>query len=70
MQGKRHGKGILYFDEKCSTYYDGEWKNGMKHGTGVHKYQSGNMYQGEWVDNVRHGQGDLLIHKIVSFFYF
>jgi hypothetical protein len=36
--------------------YDGEWKDGVRHGQGKMKDQSGE-YDGEWLDGKRHGQG-------------
>ncbi len=69
IYGKRHGKGILYFDEKCETYYDGDWNDGMKHGSGTHKYKSGNIYQGDWFYDKRHGQGIVHCVSVFSWVY-
>ena len=38
IQGKRNGKGVLYYDAIGSTYYDGEWKDNQKNGFGLRRY--------------------------------
>jgi hypothetical protein len=43
--GKRHGKGIFYFQE--GSIYDGEWKDDQMHGFGNLYYPSGKLaYEG------------------------
>ncbi len=37
--------------------YEGEWKNGKKHGKGTMDYANGNKYTGIWVNDNRAGQG-------------
>ncbi|TNV72787.1 hypothetical protein FGO68_gene11253 [Halteria grandinella] len=37
--------------------YQGQWKQGDKHGQGKVIYKDGRSYEGEWQDNYRHGQG-------------
>ena len=37
--------------------YDGEWKDGKRHGRGTHEYTNGNIYVGEWKDGKRNGHG-------------
>lgn len=37
--------------------YDGEWKDGKKHGHGVCTYANGDRYDGEWSNNKKHGRG-------------
>eukprot|EP01095_Lingulamoeba_sp_RSL-Kostka_P001338 TRINITY_DN118_c0_g6_i1.p1 TRINITY_DN118_c0_g6~~TRINITY_DN118_c0_g6_i1.p1 ORF type:complete len:453 (-),score=96.13 TRINITY_DN118_c0_g6_i1:11-1369(-) len=39
------------------TVYNGEFKNGLKHGNGVFTSFSGSSYDGEWVQDKRHGSG-------------
>jgi len=36
--------------------YEGEWKNGLKHGKGIEK-RAGGIYEGEWKDDKEHGKG-------------
>ncbi len=39
------------------TKYVGERINGMKHGTGVYFFDTGDYYTGEWQDDIIHGTG-------------
>ncbi|NWV61715.1 R10B2 protein, partial [Malurus elegans] len=57
--GKRHGKGIIYYDQEHSSWYSGEWVNNVREGWGVRRYRSGNVYEGQWEKNVRHGHGKM-----------
>jgi len=53
----RHGPegGLNDYDR-----YEGEWKNGQRHGQGVCSYSSPTAtYKGEWKDDMYHGQGTL-----------
>lgn len=36
--------------------YVGEFRNGLRHGTGVYKVR-GRVYEGEWLNSMRHGVG-------------
>ena len=49
--GKRPGLGEMRYNHvtalDCGSY-DGEWKDGMKHGHGVFKSDEGMVYTGEW----------------------
>ena len=38
-------------------FYEGEWKDGKKHGYGLYKYYDGTIYEGEWKDGKKHGEG-------------
>lgn len=38
--------------------YDGDWKDGMRHGKGTYKYAWG-IYEGDWKDDQRHGKGTI-----------
>ncbi|NWU78963.1 R10B2 protein, partial [Onychorhynchus coronatus] len=58
--GKRHGKGIIYFDEEHASWYSGEWVNNVREGWGIRRYKSGNIYEGQWEKNVRHGHGKMM----------
>ena len=58
--GKRQGKGILYYDgEEKQSYYDGEWQSGKRHGSGTLCYASGNTYVGEWQNDTKSGRGKM-----------
>lgn len=37
--------------------YDGEWKDGNKHGHGMFTRADGRKYDGMWKDNKSHGRG-------------
>jgi hypothetical protein len=40
--------------------YDGEWRQGKRHGKGVYiEYLTKNQYEGDWRDDLRHGKGIL-----------
>lgn len=49
----------MYYNKERTCFYEGEWKNGQKHGKGRMQYASGNVYEGEWRDNVKHGFGTM-----------
>ena len=37
--------------------YEGEFKNGLRHGQGVYIFADGERYEGEWEDDLPHGIG-------------
>ncbi|NWI38086.1 R10B2 protein, partial [Picathartes gymnocephalus] len=57
--GKRHGKGMIYYDQECTSWYSGEWVNNVREGWGLRRYRSGNTYEGQWKKNLRHGHGKM-----------
>ncbi|XP_030630978.1 radial spoke head 10 homolog B [Chanos chanos] len=57
--GKRHGKGIIYYNRELTSWYEGDWTNNCRDGWGVRHYPSGNIYEGQWKNNVRHGEGTM-----------
>ncbi|KAM9837984.1 radial spoke head 10 homolog B [Aulostomus maculatus] len=58
-QGKRHGKGAVYYNQDKTSWYKGDWVMNTREGWGVRCYPSGNIYYGEWKNNVRHGNGTM-----------
>ncbi|NXU16232.1 R10B2 protein, partial [Pardalotus punctatus] len=58
--GKRHGKGVIYYDQEHTSWYSGEWVNNVKEGWGMRRYRSGNTYEGQWEKNLRHGHGKMV----------
>ncbi|KAI4807482.1 hypothetical protein KUCAC02_027288 [Chaenocephalus aceratus] len=59
-QGKRHGKGVVYFKQgKKTSWYKGDWVKNNREGWGTRCYPSGNTYSGEWKNNLRHGEGSM-----------
>lgn len=55
--GQKHGKGHMIYPS--GNEYDGEWKNNIKHGYGVHTFTDGHIYTGEFDEDRRHGQGTM-----------
>ncbi|XP_068162254.1 radial spoke head 10 homolog B [Antennarius striatus] len=58
-QGKRHGKGVVYYNQNETSWYKGDWVENNKDGWGIRRYPSGNIYSGEWKKNLRHGKGTM-----------
>lgn len=40
-----------------SSIYEGEWKDGRKHGYGIYYYGEGDKYEGWWQNGCHHGRG-------------
>ncbi|KAM6155830.1 radial spoke head 10 homolog B [Rhynchocyon petersi] len=55
--GKRHGKGTIYYNQDGTSWYEGNWVNNVRQGWGIRCYSSGNIYEGQWEDSMRHGEG-------------
>lgn len=55
---KYDGIGTLYYHKK-KIEYEGEWKNGLKHGKGKFYWRNGDMYEGGWENGLKHGKGTL-----------
>ncbi|XP_042542674.1 radial spoke head 10 homolog B-like [Dipodomys spectabilis] len=55
--GKKHGKGTVYYNQEGTSWYEGDWVYNVKKGWGIRRYKSGNIYEGQWDDNLRHGEG-------------
>ncbi|XP_058671751.1 radial spoke head 10 homolog B-like [Ammospiza nelsoni] len=58
--GKRHGKGKIYYDQEQTSWYAGDWVNNVREGWGFRRYRSGNTYFGQWKQNLRHGHGKMI----------
>lgn len=54
--GKPHGY-ISMIDSKGLTVYEGEFKDGKRHGLGRQVFESGDMYDGGWQDGRLHDRG-------------
>jgi hypothetical protein len=52
--GYPHGWGVKYGNRE---HYQGQWREGLKHGQGVRTLQSGERYDGGWKENKREGYG-------------
>ena len=42
---------------KDGSIYEGQYRQGHKHGQGVYVWSDGSTYEGEWFNNKIHGQG-------------
>ncbi len=50
--------GIGTFTWEDRATYQGNWKDGKRHGSGIYTSADGaHMYDGEWQNDVKHGQG-------------
>lgn len=47
------------YEDKSS--YNGDWKNGLRHGNGEFVSADGAVYKGMWVNDKPHGKGVLSI---------
>ncbi|ORY37941.1 hypothetical protein BCR33DRAFT_663227 [Rhizoclosmatium globosum] len=59
-EGKLNGAGKLVYNKEGTSYYEGTWLNGLKHGKGTMHYESGNVYTGDWFQNVKQGKGKMV----------
>ena len=64
VEGKRETPSTKYSGEFKGLYkyvnsdrYDGEWKDGKRHGRGIFQWANGDEFSGGWNDGARHGQG-------------
>ena len=37
--------------------YDGQWKDGLKHGKGILTCADGDTYNGDWIEDKKEGKG-------------
>nr|CCC91223.1 conserved hypothetical protein [Trypanosoma congolense IL3000] len=59
---RRHGRGQSYCTEDDDkTRYNGEWKHGLWHGTGLLQRSDGFVYSGEFTSGRIEGEGKLLL---------
>jgi hypothetical protein len=49
----------MIYNEKGTSFYDGDWIDNKKFGWGIRNYPSGNVYVGMWVNDKRHGVGTM-----------
>ncbi|KAF7204739.1 radial spoke head 10 homolog B isoform X2 [Nothobranchius furzeri] len=59
-RGKKHGKGTMFFNNKKSSWYKGDWVMNSREGSGERRYRSGDTYSGGWKNNMRHGEGTMI----------
>nr|XP_034987518.1 LOW QUALITY PROTEIN: radial spoke head 10 homolog B-like [Zootoca vivipara] len=53
VEGKRHGKGTIYYNKEGSSWYEGDFVFNVKCGWGIRCYKSGNIYEGQWERDMR-----------------
>ncbi|XP_076007979.1 radial spoke head 10 homolog B [Genypterus blacodes] len=63
-QGKRHGKGTIYYNREETSWYKGDWVSNNREGCGERSYPTGNVYTGKWKNNQRHGEGNMKWPKL------
>lgn len=55
-RNERHGFGI--YQVIFAGRYEGNWRNGFKHGKGISYYKNGKVqYEGDWEGGEPHGYG-------------
>ena len=54
--GKKHGKGIIYYKDG-TIMYEGDFINDKKEGNGKFIWKNGKYYIGEWKNNKKNGKG-------------
>jgi len=45
------------YKSKTGYWYEGEWKNNVKHGRGKFTYLDGKVYEGDFINNKKEGSG-------------
>jgi len=58
LNGLRHGKGKLYY-ENGNIKYEGNFIKDKFEGKGQYNFENGEYYIGEWLNDQRHGRGKL-----------
>jgi len=46
-------------EDNLKPKYVGEWKNNMRDGFGIMRFEDESVYEGDWIANKRHGKGKL-----------
>jgi hypothetical protein len=57
------GKGTYTYPDGRGTY-DGEWKDGKRHGHGKFEYANGNKYDGDWVNDEQNGRATIVFKSM------
>uniref|UniRef100_A0A7S1JU65 MORN repeat-containing protein 5 n=1 Tax=Vitrella brassicaformis TaxID=1169539 RepID=A0A7S1JU65_9ALVE len=58
-----HGTGVLPSMDGTTKLYEGEWRDGERHGTGK-EFDGSIVCDGQWNNNQRHGQGQEFTQQI------
>ena len=67
-EGKRHGKGVLSYNQDKTILYTGSWELGLRSGYGQMKYASGNVYEGHWKADRKCGRGAMSWKSVDEFY--
>ena len=59
VAGKFEGNGILYYNHKKKTYYNGGFKDNQRHGYGKYYINNKIKYEGEFKDGRYDGKGTI-----------
>lgn len=59
FQGKRHGKGTMYY--RSGEVYKGDFVLDKCHGLGQYTFANGDVHYGEWFNGKKQGQGLLVV---------
>jgi hypothetical protein len=59
VDGKFSGIGLLYNNVNGRYRYEGNFKNGKRHGQGKEEYITGGQYEGYFREGLKHGEGKL-----------
>ena len=58
MVNKLEGNGKAFYDD--GEYYEGQWKNNLRHGKGIQFYKNGKIkYEGDFSEDYFEGNGKL-----------
>lgn len=50
---------------QSSSYYEGGFINGLRHGKGTFQYFNGSIYEGDFEKGLRHGYGVLKSTRLI-----
>jgi hypothetical protein len=64
VEGKFQGNGILFYNYKKKTYYEGEFKDNKRHGNGKYYVNNKLKYEGEFKDDKYNGLGTIYYQDV------
>jgi len=57
IEDKVNGKGLMIYPSKDK--YEGDFKDGIKKGSGIYEHVDGSRYEGKWENDDKNGNGVL-----------
>jgi len=57
LDGRKHGRGTLVFNDEDGEQYEGGWNNDLREGYGRVTWKNGTGYEGEWKNSRMNGKG-------------